>query len=852
MAGMSANKQYLIELLSTFDDTGAREAEKAIKKVNTAAAQGRTTGLTPIDTRAYETAGARLALIQEKLGTSGLKVAKIINEDVSQSFVQGQGPVQNYAIQWKDAQGVLHNSNIAFVQTARGLELINNSVSQSVVPMQKWGAAIGMAMKRALLVAPIWMLMRTAMMATIQTFKLMGQAIVDLDDQLARIRTVVSASGGDIEGEMAAISSAIISTAQNSRVPLKELAETYYYLRTSALSASEAMAAFKATNSLMVATGIAGKEAARGVAGLYNTLKDSMDRSLPIHQQMQKIADLLAYTYATQDVEMSELLSSYAKLAPFITITDNNMTQLVTTMGVLNTLLLRGGSAGRLTGQMFIDIAKKANKLKDIFNIAIDTSKPLDFIDILGQLRDRIGDTGKISAETSAKLGQIFQKRSLADALLLISHFDKLTEAEKRAAKEAVGYTQRMEELKMNTIAGQTERLANNIRLLGIEFVNAANGGKGYIQFLKDVNSLLMRLQDTAFFVGWALDNLGKVWNSIGSDFTEESNKNNQFRGLNDAIVERYKARIDLQNAETAAANETAKAKQKELQLQNNINEAQKRTIDLLKLTSANEYMVAQYKYAQEQSEENLSELIKSRYALLKQYQNDQLNFTANYLQASAEEKKTIQELVKLVKSTPEELANIASVEGPARDLLLKNRDLLKQVNKEGYDAFVEALNKLSGDLGIDIFKQAADNAKNFLPSEEDYQTLAKAYTQAMTDAHSTIIQDFIAKFEEAIMSGTSSANTIKEEAAARTINSPEEQRYFNEVMNKLNKSTEDLPVKVSEGIKDGLASLKVSTPVTNNITIEVTGKDPQAIVDEVEKRLQKFQRTGEVGESQV
>lgn len=209
---------------------------------------------------------------------------------------------------------------ISFQATLQGKEIVLSSLKQMEHQMVKgtkvtekgskstksFSENLNDLAKRAMLTIPIWLLLRGAFMTVLRTITDSIQAFKDLDDQLARIRTVMHGNGQVIEAQMVAIRSQILETATNSRIPLKELAEGFYFLKTSNLDAKEAMEAFDVTVSLAVGTNNKMAESARAVAGIYNTMGDYLGDNLSVHEKFQKIADNLAYTYScyTPDTEV--------------------------------------------------------------------------------------------------------------------------------------------------------------------------------------------------------------------------------------------------------------------------------------------------------------------------------------------------------------------------------------------------------------------------------------------------------------------------------------------------------------------------------------------------------------------
>ena len=397
---------------------------------------------------------------------------------------------------------------ISFQTTLAGKEMVLTSLKQmegqikgttkvteaGAKATKGFGENIARLASRAVLTIPIWLLMRRAFMTVVSTIGQSIQAFKDLDDQLARIRTVMHGNTAVIEAQMVAIRSQILETATKSRIPLKELAEGFYFLKTSNLDAREAMEAFDATVSLAVGTNNKMAESARAVAGIYNTMGKYLGDNLTIHEKFQHISDVLAYTYSTQDVQLSELIESYTKLAPYVTGLEDSFLELTTTLGFLNTRLLRGGRTGRLTGRAILQLTKNAEKLANQFGITFDPNKPINLLNTIKQIHQAMGQGGKITAQQGQQIQEAFATRGGVAIRLLLEHFEDLDEQIQDAVLNADGFAKKMKEIRMGTINAQAERMKNIFAMLTHELVTGMYGTKDLAEAMKMLGDSLETL----------------------------------------------------------------------------------------------------------------------------------------------------------------------------------------------------------------------------------------------------------------------------------------------------------------------------------------------------------------------
>jgi len=382
-----------------------------------------------------------------------------------------------------------------------------------------YSVAMGRIAKRALLTVPVWFLLRSAMLGVIRTFTEMVRANLQLEEGLARIRTVMQGTADTVDMEMGAIRDRIVNMAIDSRASLQELSEAFYFLKTANLSTEEAMALFEPTVNAMIGTGNSAKDTARAMAGAFNTMAESLDNTLSVTEQAQAIADTLTYTYATQDVQLSELIEGYTKLAPYITGLSDSFQEIVTTLGFLNTQLLRSGRTGRLTGRAILQLTKNSDKLASIFGITFDPDQPINFLDTIGKIADKMDENTQLTARQSEALQEVFATRGGVAVRLLIENFDKLQEAIANAEERAGGFAQKMRDIRMRTVTAQMERMRNILAVLLGDFVAGATGAGDLAEGLERINDALTDLrepiQTIGRAVGWFGQELGKGVNIL-------------------------------------------------------------------------------------------------------------------------------------------------------------------------------------------------------------------------------------------------------------------------------------------------------------------------------------------------
>ena len=371
------------------------------------------------------------------------------------------------------------------------------------------------ALRRVAIVVPMWMAFRMAMQAVTQSMRFLTTAFIDLDEGLARIKTVMQGTGAEVEAQMIAVKQHIMDASTKSRLSIKELAEGFYFLKTANLSAEEAMYAFDHTVNLAVGTQNSLAQSARAVAGIYNTMGKYLGDNLTINEKFAKISDVLAYTYATQDVQLGELIASYTKLAPYITGLSDGFTELTTMLGFLNTRLLRAGRTGRLTGRAILQLTKNAKKLANQFGITFKQDEAIPLLKTIGKIHTALKQTGKATAEQSQQIQKIFATRGGVAMRLLLEHWEDLNEQIKLAIDNSGGFAEKMNEIKMGTITSQTKRLQNIFAVLFEEYMTGYTATKNLASAIQTLGDSLEELKVPAKragqVLGWLREGLGDI-----------------------------------------------------------------------------------------------------------------------------------------------------------------------------------------------------------------------------------------------------------------------------------------------------------------------------------------------------
>ena len=771
------------------------------------------------------------------------------------------------------------------VQGLRGIERTQTKVTKTTTKgakaTQNYSMMMGGLVKRALMVIPVWLLLRTAFMGVIRTITSMIEGYLDLEDGLARIQTVVHGTAEVVASDMFRIKNEIKDVATKTRIPLKELTETFYFLRTASLTTAEAMSAFEHTVDAMTGTGVKGKEMARAVAGIYNTMGKYILEGASASEKFQRITDVLTYTYATQDVQMHELIQSYTKLAPFIGGLGDSFEDLILYLGFLNTRMLRAGRTGRLTGRAILQITKNADKLASIFRITFDPSKPLSFLGIMEKLNQKIQQQGKITAGQTEALRQIFGTRGLVPVQLGLESWEEWEKILEEANKELEGFAKRMAELKMDTIRGQTERMSNITKVLFEDFITATQGAGDFVEALKQLADTMESMRTSARgagdILGWVGYNLGQLglqydalfkaikqqttaeaWDVLGVNWWKDYVELQELWGrklktptqyIEDLVKAEQKLRVVRQQQAIERAQQTQKLEtDQDTELGNKklIQEEIKNEIAILKILGATEKEIARHRIESLEAEPmspgerkvqqqlRLNAYIKAELKSKQAIKHVMQEMYVDYMQAELVDDKgaqgDIRSLMNALTLTPDTMVIWwRTATDKWRQMVLENFALLSEKQQDALREYWEATQQLQN---IEVFSPVAK-------LREQFKDIPTSFWESFIEKMDSL--GVVDKIRERLLTALEGATVGAREGE---ISSEQQRKESDRLVDIVNKQMAEKERLVREGHlpRGAVGKDKWTKPQITIERIEVTaeGVTPEAIAEAVKEEVKE------------
>ena len=361
-----------------------------------------------------------------------------------------------------------------FVKWAEKMQKAGHMLEQQQKKTNTASAGLGKGIARlagrALITIPIWMALRGIFTALTGAIKDGIKEWVELEKEMGRVSTVTRGT----EAQLNSLRDAIITFGAGSSRSFKETATAMYALGSAGLNVKEQLTGFNHIMNLAVGTFGNVEQAAKLVAGSYNVFGNSLDGAITSSAKMQHISDMLAYTYSTQQVELSEIANAMTYVASIGSLVNVSFDTLVTTIGTLNTGMLKGTKSGTALMNALIRVAQKGDKLADL-GVVFDPSKPLDFVDIVTQLSEKYGDTA-LSLTSLKEIMDTFGRRGGRAIAQLIADFDRWKKDMDDAKANFQDFAEIMREKAENTLPMAFKKLGNAIKGSVIEAIGRLEG----------------------------------------------------------------------------------------------------------------------------------------------------------------------------------------------------------------------------------------------------------------------------------------------------------------------------------------------------------------------------------------
>jgi len=369
------------------------------------------------------------------------------------------------------------------------------------------------ALKRAAVVAPVWLLLRAVMMKVIMTIKEGAKAWVEWDKALIKSKAVIHGASTDITVAYKTLQDATEQLSLKTGVSLDKITNAFFRFGTLGIKFEDSLAGMTASMNIALAMGGDLEQVAKPLAFAYKLLGDTLDQSISPAERMEQVGSKLFAIWKINAFEINEFSASLNNFLPTANTANFTLDETVTLLTALSSSAILGARGGRLLRQSVLRLVANLGILSSELGIAVNPQLESTndiLLKVLGRIKE-LGETGTVQKAGKA-LTAIFGGARMGEAARgLISVFDLIQEninittaSGEDLTKQVETYLDRLEEVE-NSLGRQAEIGKNLDTQIGRMFLKGIFGGEKFADTLKEINKLKLDISVIGEEVGVGL-----------------------------------------------------------------------------------------------------------------------------------------------------------------------------------------------------------------------------------------------------------------------------------------------------------------------------------------------------------
>lgn len=370
------------------------------------------------------------------------------------------------------------------------------SVAVSAKKFSEMSVSLGKIADRALVTIPIWFALRGAFVAMIDTLTLGITAFIQFEQEMLRVRAVMTGTSKDIEADIGLLSNAIRSMARETGESLGSLANAAREFATLGFDVGEVIDGLNASTKLSIVFQSDSGKTAESLAFAYRLLGDTIDQAIPPSKRLEAVAGSLVKLDQENRVVMDEFTESLRKFLSTANIMNISLEETIALMTALNTAGILSGRSGQLTKTAFFQLAQSLDTVQSRLKLAIDPGEqPFDTFKRIAARLKELQDEGRQS-EVSLAIPDIFGGARGSEVISgLIAVFDQFQRNLKDGAITVDNFGDHVANLdarvkeNLESIGRQTEIFGRLREEAGEALILGTDNGASTLQVLKDINA---------------------------------------------------------------------------------------------------------------------------------------------------------------------------------------------------------------------------------------------------------------------------------------------------------------------------------------------------------------------------
>jgi len=255
------------------------------------------------------------------------------------------------------------------------------------------------AMKRAIVVAPIWLALRQVMVSVIGTIKDGAKQIEDFNKQLRLTKPVITSFTLTNAQAFEELEATVRELSKSTGIAVEDITKAFFRFGTLGISFEESIAGANEALKLSILLGGDLDKTASTLAVAYKLLGDTLDKSLTPTEQFADVGAKIFKVYKTNAFLIDEFSGSLDNFIATANVSNISLNDTIALLTALSTAGIRGARGGRLLRTSIFKLGQNADAIKDSLGIELDFDKD-PFIDNLFAVINALSDLEKAGKRT--------------------------------------------------------------------------------------------------------------------------------------------------------------------------------------------------------------------------------------------------------------------------------------------------------------------------------------------------------------------------------------------------------------------------------------------------------------------
>ena len=367
------------------------------------------------------------------------------------------------------------------------------------------------ALRRVIIVAPVWMIARTAMMSFFRGFSEGFKYMEDFNAAMLKAEAVTHGVTGSMSEAMNDLAGRIRNLAQETGESMTKIANAFYQFGTIGLDFETSWKGAEAATRFALATQEDSAKIAKTLAMTYRILGDTIDKTIPSDQAMEVELAKMYKLWQLNAGESGDLTASLAAFLPTANTMNLTMDETIALLSTLKSAALLGSRGGTLLRTSFSKLIDNMDELASSMGIYVNPQldSNLDILLKIVSALKQLTAAQKIPVAAQEIITKIFGGvRGGEPIKALVALYDVLIENLDISTKKYSEQTDTMKDyqkgidLMVNSVSGQLKIFRELRTQLFEQFITGVTGANDFAGALKNINKIMEEIVNNAQELG--------------------------------------------------------------------------------------------------------------------------------------------------------------------------------------------------------------------------------------------------------------------------------------------------------------------------------------------------------------